>query len=692
MSSILINHVIVVGRNKNYTVDFNPGVNIIYGDSATGKSGILNLINYLLGSKKFKLYPEIEASARYAALDVTLNEDRYTIKRDIFDSSKAIEVYPCAFYQVENFSPVNYLPNFNENAKYPDAGFFSDFLMDALNLSRVMLKEAPTKDDSKQVRLSFRDLFKYCYINQDTLGSEQFLKSDSWSLQAKNKEVFKYIFNALDSNISNLEGQISEKSRERNNLEKVFTTVSQFLRDAQFETQHSLDDEVNSVDEEIRSVSKQLEEFDEQQAQDSDIFTVVKTELENLAIERREIIEDMQELQLKIERFTRLKNDYINDINKYRASIAALQVIGEQEKVIELCPVCDNTLDVNVAKTKFEIAPQEKINSEINTLKRRAKETENIASAARLEWEEFAVKLKQLDESERVALELQRKNTTTSEFQAERDVFSMKLGELNQRRQDLVSKLKIRNKQKSIANATNSLAKSIEILKSQLASLREHTPTMNEILEGLADNLSDYLKFVRIKSPTGISYDDRTFYPRVRDIEYSDITSGGLRTIVGIGYMCALMEEALKREMSYPSFLMIDTVGKYLGKTKEQKYEVTSNPVADLNEAVSDPQKYQNIYEYLIKVAGQYDTSGRVCQFILVDNDVPDYIIEDLKGFIVAHYSSERINGLPVGFIDDAVAYTSSESDMSLIHTEVTHRLIRLLKMVLKLKLGVRKA
>jgi hypothetical protein len=49
-----------------------------------------------------------------------------------------------------------------------------------------------------------------------------------------------------------------------------------------------------------------------------------------------------------------------------------------------------------------------------------------------------------------------------------------------------------------------------------------------------------------------------------------------------------------------------------------------------------------------------YEEKNRTCQFILVDNDVPDHIVDKLSGFIVAHFSSERINGLPVGFIDDA--------------------------------------
>ncbi len=205
-SNILINELVVVGHEKKYRVNFYKGVNIIYGDSATGKSSILNLIDYLLGAKKFDLYPEIEASGKYAVLDLELNGNRYTIKRDIFNPKLPIEVYPCSFDDVDNYACKKYLPNFSKNSSFPDLEYYSNFLLDSLDLPKVKLKEAPSKDDSKLVRLSFRDLFKYCYVDQDTLGSKAFLKSDNYAVQTKNREVFKYIFNALDSNISNLEG------------------------------------------------------------------------------------------------------------------------------------------------------------------------------------------------------------------------------------------------------------------------------------------------------------------------------------------------------------------------------------------------------------------------------------------------------------------------------------------------------
>ncbi|MGK0272309.1 MAG: energy-coupling factor transporter ATP-binding protein EcfA2 [Cocleimonas sp.] len=659
-SSILINQLIVVGRQKNYTVNFNPGVNIIYGDSATGKSSILNLIDYLLGSKKFESYPEIEAAGRYAILDVTLNEDRYTIKRDIFDATKPIEVFPCEYGKIEEFSAKKYLPNFKENPNFPNAEFYSEFLFNALNFNNVKIKESPSKDDSKLVRLSFRDLFKFCYVDQDDLGSKTFLKPDNYVLQVRNKEVFKYIFNALDSNISSLDNQISLKTKQRNNFDKTFTTIADFFRDSNFGSMPLLDDEITHTDKEISKSLEQISQLNDDYTGDNEVYESIKSTLIELSLERKELQQNMQDAELKIERFSRLKNDYLNDILKFKASLAARNRIGEISHEIVLCPVCDNNLEVESAKKKFDITPNEKINYEINILKRRVKDTENIVNETRRIWELNKATLRQLDESEKIARQLVAANTKelTSPYLAERDMYVTKLGEFQQKRKDLLERLKIRNQHNHLSNEIMSLDIKISQLKEQLEELKKNSPSMSEILSNLANNLKDYLNFVKIKSPTGISYDENSFTPKVRNIEYSNITSGGLRTIIGIGYLCSLMQEALNSTISYPSFLMIDTVGKYLGKTKEQKIVIDADTkLADNLEAVSDPAKYQNIFEYIINLATKYEDKNRTCQFILVDNDVPDHIMDQLSGFIVAHYSSERVNGLPVGFIDDSDIY-----------------------------------
>ncbi|MFP7410170.1 hypothetical protein [Aeromonas veronii] len=657
-SSILINQLVVIGVQKNYSVNFHEGVNIIYGDSATGKSSILNLIDYLLGAKTFSLYPEIESSGRYCLLDVTLNSQRYTIKRDLFDALIPIEVYPCAVDLIEQYAARKYNPSFSSSSQYNDMEFYSEFLFTALGYNNVKIKESPTKDDSKLARLSFRDLFKFCYVDQDDLGSKIFLQPENYALQTKNAEVFKYIFNALDSQISDVQQNISTRTLRRNELDRKFKSVSEFLRESDFGSMSTLDSLVDNVDQKILEIERQILNLNTRLTSDNDLYRALHSTITQITLDKRSLIQRQQENQTKVERFTRLKNDYLIDIAKFRASVSARKSIGDIPEGITLCPICDNNLNVGFAAQRFDMVSIDKINYEINALNRRVKNSELIIGEAKRQWEMDQAKLKDLSEAEieaRVLLDKQTIELSTP-YLAERDTFVSKLGELKQHRKELVNRLKIRNQHNLLTTTIESLELSLKELNDKLDILKASAPSMEDVFSTLSDHLKEYLLYVKIKNPTGIGYTKGKYLPKVRNIEYSNITSGGLRTIVGIGYLCSLMKEALNSDMSYPSFLMIDTVGKYLGKTQKGKSNIDgTSEEDDVREAVSDPEKYKNIYEYIINLSNDYFLKDRVCQFILVDNDVPDHILDKISNFVVAHFSSERADGLPVGFIDDTV-------------------------------------
>ena len=461
----------------------------------------------------------------------------------------------------------------------------------------------------------------------------------------------------MDGKTSELEQSISDKTQQRNNIEKKYLTVSEFLRESEFGSMVSLDDEIELTDNQIDSLREQITQLNSRAMADNEVYRAIKSTLSEIELDKKATQLRLSENERKVERFTRLKNDYLNDIEKFNSSLEAREIIGEVSEEISLCPICDNTLQLESAKKKFEIAPTEKVKHEINSLRRRFKDTEVLINESKRQWEQEKSRLQEINEQELKARELIDQNTKdlASPYLAERDMYVSQHGELKQKRKELVSRLKIRNQHRLLTETMKSLDLSIGKLKERLGELKEKAPSMNDVLSSLADNLKKYLVYVKIKDPSGISLTSNKFAPVVRGIEYEKITSGGLRTIVGIGYLCSLMEEALTTQMSYPSFLMIDTVGKYLGKTKTQsRYESETSSIDDLREGVSDPLKYQNIFEYIIQLSEKYEKNNKTCQFILVDNDVPDHIIEKLSGFIVAHFSSERINGLPVGFIDDA--------------------------------------
>lgn len=654
MSSILVNQLIVVGKRKNYIIDFNPGVNIIYGDSATGKSGILNLIDYLLGSKKFDSYPEIEATARYAVLDVTLNETRYSIKRDIFDASKLIEVYQCRFKDIDRFPYKKYIPTFSNTNLIEQYEFFPEFVLKALNLTNLKLKLSPSKDNSKHSRLSFRDILKYCYVDQDDLGSKKFLDRGNYVLETRNAEVFKYIFNALDSQISELEQEISGKTDTKNKLEKKFSNVLEFLKESGFESMESLDDELSYLNQNIEKVSVQLKDINQRITADDDVYSAIRKTLDGIEQDINETKNKLFEFESKIENFSRLKNDYINDVEKFKASQESRTIIGELSENISLCPVCDNVLDEEVAKDKFEIPDSDKLTYEINSLKQRAREVELLIQRNRVSWDLYKARYENLlSERSNVRKELDRHmKEMISPYLSERDTFVSHLGALEQSKKEIFSKTKIRNQHVLIEKNQKALETDLINLRSRLNKLKENAPSLDLILKSISLKLKDYLTYLNIKDVSDISLTNSKFFPVIRGVEYTRITSGGLRTITSIGYLCSLLKESLDTPMSYPSFLMIDTVGKYLGKTDE-KYLNETNNRDDVAEGTSDPLKYQKIFEYIIKLSEEYESRGQICQIILVDNDVPQHIINDLKGFVVAHYHSDGLYGLPVGFIDD---------------------------------------
>lgn len=238
-------------------------------------------------------------------------------------------------------------------------------------------------------------------------------------------------------------------------------------------------------------------------------------------------------------------------------------------------------------------------------------------------------------------------------YLTQRDALIKELSARQQYRKQLVVNLKIRNSQNSIYEQYEHCNAEIARLEERLDELRKSAPSLDSVLSKLSDNLNKFLKKVNIKNRRGISVSPKNFLPIIRDHEYMSITSGGLRTISSIGLFLAILEYAIDNEINHPAILIIDTVGKYLGKTSKALPLDETDAVADAEEGLSDPAKYKNIYEYMFELAERAEKKDINCQIILVDNDVPDFFVSNYKPYIVAQYSSTGENGLPKGLIDD---------------------------------------
>jgi hypothetical protein len=648
---MLIKKLVLHGYRKNYIIPFKEGINIIHGDADTGKSSILRFIYYLLGGSSIKLDEEIATSVNYAVLEISINNNIFCISRDIFNAARDVEVYSCEYEEIKNNYPEKYKSSVSKADQ--DNKSLSDFLFDNLGFPSVKLKQAPTKDDSETARLSFLDLFKYMYLNQDDVGSSHMLNIGNYVLETKNKEVFKYIFNILDSNVSELEGEISKKSKEKSDLTSRYLAIAEFFSQTEFISVDDLNNDLDGFDKAESDYNDKLKEVNSRMIGDNNLYSELKDVLNTINLKIEEYSSIKNRNILNIEKFSRLYNDYKKDLDYLRSSIQARQIIGVNHVDSGFCPVCDSEINVENIREQFEVDGELKLQSEITSINRRMRDLQVIINENNQKLREAEGILSSLYSEKNKAKYMldDELSTSITPYLAERDFIVGEIAQLKEKKDKFSKLLKMRNKHDEIGEKIERIELAIKRLKDKLDELKVHMPSVDMVINDLSKDLDNFIKQVKIYNHQGVSVDSKSFLPRVRGIEYKNINSGGLRTIVSISYLASILEQKLNKETNLPGLLMIDTVGKFLGKTYNNPN--SSFNEEDIKEGVSDPEKYKNLFKALIGLAEKFKNSNALCQIILVDNDLPTGIDLKSKEVGIISFSSSGANGLPIGLIDD---------------------------------------
>ncbi|HEB55390.1 MAG TPA: hypothetical protein ENI98_03600, partial [Gammaproteobacteria bacterium] len=493
---LLLKNLILHGHRKDYRLPFHPGINIIYGDADTGKSSILRLVYYLLGGKQIKLDEEIASSVKYVILEVSINGSPYCISRDIFNASRDIDVYFCEYSEISNSFPEKYKSSVTKGDDENTS--LSDFLLEALEFPNIRLKQAPTKDSSETARLSFLDLFKFIYLDQDDVGSTHMLNIGNPVLETKNREVFKYIFSVLDSNISELEVDISRKTQEKTQLTNRYTVVTSFLSQTDFKSPEYLNEEIINIDNIKIEVQSRLSDLNGRMTGDSELYEGLKDALNtiNLNIENQE--EAKNTALRNIERFTRLLNDYQNDIDKIKASLSSKEVIGREVQEQTNCPICETLIDIGDVSEKFDIPSETRLKGELTSISRRSKDLKQLISDNRSDLDVANSYLTELYAEKNKARKIidEELESAISPYLAERDAIIKELAQLDERRKKTVHSLRVRSKQGGIAEQIGRLESTIEKLKLKLDDLKKNSPSLEDVIADLGTDINKFIQHV----------------------------------------------------------------------------------------------------------------------------------------------------------------------------------------------------
>lgn len=604
-------------RKSSELIDFSPQITHLHGQISAGKSSVVRLIDFCLGGH-LERTPAIAKELVSAQLSAIVADNEVLFER-LATNNDEVQVT----WRNSNGEGATVLaPVHNESPQSiwkDDVYNLSDLLLHLLNISPIYVRKSKQKEDSPLIRLGFRDIIWYCYLQQDILDSSFFYLMHPFR-QAKSRDVMRFVTGFFTQGMNDLQIQLDEARNER--LAKLESTkqIRSFLDDFGYGTEVDVAKEITETETETENARQQLAKFREGHQDGTHFVDDLREKLRSLSarLEREESA--LAELRTRIDDQKSLKAELVSAKFKMARAKAASAVLSGVS--FECCPACglptgakpvENAQICRLCKGHTEpedrngLAPKdEMVRRDLTSRIEDLSDSINLHSKALLMQEKIVVGLKEhkLQVDAQLSTELR---TYDSAYLAQSREVERQIATLEERKRGLEKTAKLPHAITNLLNEAAILKTKEEQLAQQLlletSKLTEAESNVQEIEDAYLDILLR-VGVPGIEKQDKVSINRRTWIPQIQPKDgdpytFYDAGSGGKKTLLNACYALAVHKVASERGLPLPGFLMIDTPMKNIGE--------------DVNEHI-----FRSFYKCLYDLASGPLSST---QFIIVDKE-----------------------------------------------------------------------
>ncbi|TPE42167.1 DUF3732 domain-containing protein [Pontibacter mangrovi] len=499
---------IILYKNKTQirVLPFDLGtVNIITGESKSGKTALIDIVDYCLGSRDCKIAEGvIKDNVYWFAITIVFNQnEEYFIARQN-PNTKGIQSISEIYIEGGHFeSP----PDFDQIIPNSNIGYLKDFLSRKLSIAEnLQIAEGNTRDP---LEVNFKHARIFCYQPQGLIAQRDYLfynQTEPFVPQAI-KDSLPYFLGAIREDSLKVEQEISQKRRELNKLlrengeaEKIksegVSKAFSLIEEAKAIGILSDSTTAASVEESLKLLIK-LKDWDsnpvniETTGENSALKDLVKT--------RSELKHDLGKLEDNIS----ATSNFIKNNFSYTEEIRQQQIRLESVKLYNVanegdnqhCPLCDSELNV-------EIPSIEAIHKSLESLNKNLEST--TKESPRLN--EYLAKLNQQKEILKTEIEKAEKSITALYNQQEK---ARTLRDLNIRRGKVIGRISLFLESVDFTE-DKTLSAKIENLKQEIKYLQDQVDR-----ETKEENLISILSKINLQMSKWVNN---------LDVEYTDVS------------------------------------------------------------------------------------------------------------------------------------------------------------------------
>lgn len=624
----------LIGTRKNYTIEFHNGLNYISGHTSTGKTSILELIDYALGSSGHKSYIEIGNSCTQVMLEFFIGDEQFRLKRDYFNVNAAIIV------EEWNANKDDYLfYNRYEISSPNEPNSLSAFLVEKLGFADVMIMND---------HFSFRDIFKYSYLKQTELDNEDIMDESQWPLNIKRKATFEIIFKIFNDQLQQYKTTLKARQNEQKELETRLLGVKEFLQAVSIDSAGDLARRSLELSSEQIRLRDELFRFKQNESSDTDATRLLRQKILDLRERLQAARERVTEQSEYANKLRLLHNQYASEINRKQLAIDGYFVFDQYDFLF--CPNCLKPIQAaGKATTVCCLCGNERtsepdellvLKKELSTIKRKANELLKFIQQQDERYHELVQAASSL---ERTLFEAEQELTQiTSGFVnphlEQIEILNYEIGRNNRQQHELEQSLKAIEELERLEQLLLDKAATIENLKETIKRLSEGDYSKDDIITRLSNTFTSILRTFEYPKLSDSYIDNKSYLPYVRGRKYNDIGSLAGVSLITMAYYLSILIEGSSENFGHLNLLMIDSPRKNLGAQEQ----------TDEEEEFKDEKIFHNVIRWMIDFCNQ---KAEFIQLIVVNNGYPDFLPKDI---IVAEFDSEGRHGLPRGLVDDA--------------------------------------
>ena len=525
----------VMGDNKpTAEVALDKGLNVISGASETGKTYILQCMNFILGSKDRP--KDIPLSRGYQKVQAEIKFfNGKTITACRYFNDNLVFMAECPF---EEFGKHEHIQLSTRHSQKTDN--ISAYLLSELDINGIKLKETKWNGTNP---LSFRDFANFLLVTEQRIISEKSPVFDGLpQTETENKALFKFLLTGSDDkDLPQFESPEFGRSRIKGKIELIQKDIqrkeeeiSVLKKRSQALTNEEINVQIAKLISVIEGTYKELQ----QQEQKREAVWSEITRLKTILIHNEELKK----------RFNLLSLAYSSDLKR-------LEFINEGkfgiQQVKEVnCPLCNSLIE------KKLLEPYEE-------------KDEDFVESIQTEYSKINKKQTELDSaiidiSEKIEPLKQSLDAKMVEFQTVDKFISDKLKPIHQVNSEKLQNYLLLRDEKAKASLIEDQIKDLhELSESYDRMLSERLEPAPEIK--IAINY--YEEFCRnVKElivSWGLPCERVIFDPNTNDIEIDGVQrwvpGKGYKAIYFSAFMIGLLQHCIKNRLPHPRFLVLDS-------------------------------------------------------------------------------------------------------------------------------------